>query len=219
MLDTYVIGNSIVRELLNLLWETICLPGADWHEVIMYIWIRRERFRNSLIYIHIGPVRFTEIRPLGAGKECWLRTQRSRDYPENLLRRWVDRLSPFNVNIVLCTLYPADFERYNRHLGVQDRRRHDRHYGRFTDQIKRMTVCENRRIIDFNVSNGFLSPYMHRKVFTRRRGAYVFRDRLLRDGLHPVTSVVEDWESEIRRVNVTNWEIILRRRQRRLRHR
>jgi len=201
---TVVIGNSIVRGLRDPSWETISIPGADWYDIIDILIQRRYEFRNAIIYIHIGPVRFTRLERLGSRRECRLRPYRELSNIEGIFERWKQYLTPLNIHPVLCTIYPIDFCEYNRNIGglVSSHRRNL--YSRDSQTIRSMTVIENRGIVDFNVYNNFITPYMHRRIFTRRRGRYVFRNNLLRDGLHPSDEVIDDWIREIRRVHRDN---------------
>ena len=76
----------------------------------------------------------------------------------------------------MCTVYPMCFRRYNKHLGVRINHHNANMFDSLTRKIKDFTVCENRDIVDFNVGNNFITPYMHRKV-------YAFRDQFLSDEL------------------------------------
>lgn len=112
-----------------------------------------------------------------------------------------------DITIVLCTIYPMDFAIYNNYLAsrarVRDRDLENDNEGD-NRNIRRMIVVENRLIVDFNMNRNMATPYMHRRIFTRRNHTYRFRAQLLRDGIHPTRAIVTDWAREIRRVNVIN---------------
>ena len=57
----------------------------------------------------------------------------------------------------------------NRHLRVIINHHNADMFNSLTRKIKNLTVCENRDMVDFNVGNNFITPYMHRKIYTRRR--------------------------------------------------
>ena len=61
IMESYLIGNSIVRDIRSREFTTISPPGANWQNVIRYVKERANRLTNSIIYIHVGPVRFTRI--------------------------------------------------------------------------------------------------------------------------------------------------------------
>ena len=202
---TFVIGNSIVRGLMDPSWTTVCLPGADWSTVQRHIVSNLPGFSNSLIYIHIGPVRFTRIHKSPSRVECSMMTGEVGS-PNTLFESTSQIFRERNINIVLCTVYPVDFWHYNTHLSrkhgtrliMQDR------YDANNSKIKSMVVVENQLITDFNFHRGMATPYMHKRIFTRRRGHYAFRARFLRDGLHPANIIVADWKREIKRVEEIN---------------
>ena len=209
---TVVIGNSIVRGLLNPEWETVSLRGADWYDIITYVFNNSERFENSIIYIHIGPVRFSKLVGRSGRTECHLRSRRTLSNVGSIFRDWLRYLTPLRIYPVICTVYPMCFKRYNRHRGVHTNNRRN-FFSSLTRKIRGMTCIENRDIVDFNVSNEMVTPYLHRKVFTRRRGRYVFRDDFLTDGLHPDPRLIEDWKFEITRANDINQEALSDRRR------
>ena len=62
----------------------------------------------------------------------------------------------------------------------------------------------NREVVDFNVDNNFIAPYMPRKIYTRRCGVYAFRDQFLTDGFYQDKSVINNWRREIKHVDFEN---------------
>ena len=207
-MKTYVIGNSIVRGLLDPEWETVTLTGSDWYDIIIHVFENSGKYENSIIYIHIGPVRFSELVEKQGYSECRLRSRRTLSNVSTIFEDWIRYLTAYRIHPVICTVYPMCFKRYNRHRGVILNSRLRSLFESSTRKIKGMAVIENRDIVDFNMDNDMVTPYLHRKVYTRRRGRYVFRDDLLTDGLHPSARIVDDWKMEIRRVNEINIETL-----------
>lgn len=196
-------------------WETISISGANWYDIIECVLERRDRFTNSLIYIHIGPVRFSElVFRMGGGTECRLRSEHTLSCVSSIFRGWRQQLLRLSIFPIICTLYPMCFLRYNERLGVNANVRGESDYNSLTRRMKYLVLRENEDIVDFNMENNFATPYMHRRVYTRRRGHYVFRDNCLTDGLHPDARMIEDWKSEIRRTNRLNQAAVGRRRRR-----
>ena len=199
VMKTFVIGNSIVRELQDSTFTTISIPGLNWTEALRFITSDWTRFRDSIIYIHIGPVRFSSLSQSGQSRQCNLE-RLDNSNPSDIFRPYKIRFFRNNINVVFCTIYPMDFTVYNNHINRDVRFNRDRD----TRRIRSMVVVENRLIVDFNMEYNMATPYMHRRIFTRRNHTYRFRVQLLRDGLHPTRSIVSDWAREIRRVNVIN---------------
>ncbi|XP_067946388.1 uncharacterized protein [Watersipora subatra] len=56
-MKTLVLGNSIVTELNDSSWRTISIPGADWKDLLEHIFNNVNSFRDSITYLHIGPLR------------------------------------------------------------------------------------------------------------------------------------------------------------------
>jgi hypothetical protein len=59
------------------------------------------------------------------------------------------------------------------------------------------------------------TPFVHRNIFTRRRGHYCFRDRLLSDGLHPRRDVQIQWTGILEQTLHKNSDTLERRDRRR----
>lgn len=150
------------------------------------------------LLIHVGPVRFTRL------------TQ-SREYvldegptgsPASIVTHFIPMLRANNTNVILCTIYPICFYRYNR--GNQPG------YRQYTQNLRSWTVIENRLIGEFNMRSRMATPYMHKRIFTRRHHSYAFRNRFLRDRLHPSSTIVRDWIRELRRVTRVNKRAVTR---------
>ena len=201
-MNTFLIGNSLVRNVVHDAWSTVCLPGAGWVDIILYILRDGHRFRNSFVYILVGPVRFTELHRMHGRRECVL-SDFNVGTPKSVFRPYTRRLRSLNVIPILCTIYPMDFQVYNLNF-TRPRLEFEDSYQQWTDKIKGMAVVENRLVVNFNVSRGMATPFIHRRIFHRRNRRYAFKLRYLSDGLHPVNSIVRDWIREIRRVDSLN---------------
>ena len=201
----FLIGNSIVRDLNGRGFSTICLPGADWKEIIEYVKDRRTYFSYSIVYIHIGPVRFTRMHRTANRREVQLITNNVGTV-EGIMEDW-SSLKRSGIFPVLCTLYPMDFRQYNDSLArrIRDGRQIlQSFYDDNTKKIRGMIVEENKSIIRYNNQNEMCTPFMHNQIYTRRRGYYHFRARLLRDGLHPSRYITSRWINELERVVTLN---------------
>lgn len=102
-MKTFVIGNPITRGFLDPEWQMMTLSGANWYELIEYVMDKKDRFQNSIIcmYIHIGPVRFSElVFRIGRGTQCRLRSKVATRF-----QRWRQQLFCLNKYPVLCTLF------------------------------------------------------------------------------------------------------------------
>ena len=73
-------------------------------------------------------------------------------------------------------------------------------YTENTKKIRGMVVEESKDIIGYNQSHKTCTPFMHNKIFTRRRKYYNFRTTYLGDGLHPTKEIVRRWKEEVERV-------------------
>ncbi len=214
VMNTFIVGNSIVRELQDSHgFTTISIPGLTWMSALRYVTSNIQRFSNSIVYVHIGPVRFSILSHSRSHNQCSLDRQ-SNNNPNDVIEPFRHRLSTNNINIVLCTIYPMDFTIYNNHISALARVNNanlafDSEGER--RRMRSMVVVENRRILDYKIANNMTTPYMHRRIFTRRNHAYRFRVQLLRDGLHPTRQIINDWAREIRRVNVINMGRLRRR--------
>ena len=209
-MKAFLVGNSICNGLEQDGWTVIALPGADWLEVGKYILDRIHTFVDSFVYIHVGPVRFTKMERGRHRREVAL----VRPHTRQLVRDyWADvilALARCRSVPVLCTLYPMDFWRCNLsyshaygsnpgRLVLQDS------YDTWNRRIRGIVVIENRGIVDCNERNGVFTPFVHKAVFLRRRGTYVFRgDRFLEDGIHPTRYLKSEWRRELRRVHMHN---------------
>ena len=94
---------------------------------------------------------------------------------------WLKHLIKYNIYPVGCVVYPMCC---NRHLEVRINYHNVNMFHSLTRRINDSTVTESRDIIEINVSNNFITPYMPRKVYTRRRGVYASTDQFVTDGLH-----------------------------------
>ena len=109
---TFLLGNSLVAELNDPQWTTICRPGADWEQLANYVLSNRVRFTDSFVYILVGPVRFTRLHRTRGRRECVL-SSFAVGTPLSWLRTWLQQLVPLNIIPILCTVYPLEFRSYN----------------------------------------------------------------------------------------------------------
>jgi hypothetical protein len=207
-----LIGNSIVRDIVDSSWETISLPGANWDDVQHYIMNHIRHFRNCLVYIHVGPVRFTRMHKTENRREIVLPHRPLFQTPLGLWYEIRNTLQSQNSIPVLCTIYPCDFKRINDHLansisanGRRGRQICQDFYSEWEHRLRGMCVRENRMVTSFNESNSVMTPFLHKSVFLRRRGYHHFRgERFLRDGVHPTDSLSRTWRREIRHAHGIN---------------
>lgn len=171
--------------------------------------------RDSFVYIHVGPVRFTYLVRAPGRRECQLYTDNVSDVYQ-IFRRWRVLYSDYHIVPVVCPVYPMDFAVYNESLRSVVRRRSGvmgtlgeaANYSAWNRRLRGMVVVENRDIIDFNESHRVHTPFLHRFVFRRRHGRYVDRRDSLSDGLHPTRTTRAAWRREIarvRRLNIARW--------------
>ena len=217
-MQSYLIGNSLVRDIQGRGFTTVCLPSADWFHIYYYVKDRPETFNNCIVYIHIGPVRFTRMHRTENRREVQLITTHLGSVRCNM-HIW-DTLRDRGVIPVVCTLFPMDFQRYNDSIASNRNGRQilRAFYRENTNQIKGMVVEQNREIVAYNKNNSMCTPFMHNHIFTRRRRYYCFRDWLLRDGLHPTQNIIDRWCRGIERVVYLNkHKLAYNRRERRSR--
>ena len=197
MKDVFI-GNSIVRGMNSRNWETICLPGADWQRISEYVLDHGHRLSYSRVYIHIGPVQYSKRVFVGDQRQYIL--QDGPTDPQEFFGVCSNTLTRHHITLIFCTLYPMSFERYNldlcRDFLSASRRRN---YQESTSQIQRLVVRANRRIVKYNEKGMMVTPFLHRQIFTRRRGKYSFRDQFLSDGLHPRTATTREWTNILER--------------------
>ena len=96
------------------------------------------------------------------------------------------------------------FRHYDRHLAIRIGYHNVDMFNSLTLKINDLSVCKNRDIVDFNVGNKFVTPHMHRKIYTRRRGMYAFRDQFLTILHYPDEKVINNWRREIKDVDYKN---------------
>jgi len=175
-----------------------------------YIKSKPWEFRDSFVYIHVGPVRFTRMLRSEGRREVALVVSRNYPTPTVFWTEISDILTQYSAKVVLCTLYPMDFwccnNSYARAFGTRRGRQVLKEmYSPWNDKIKGMVVVENRGIVAFNERNSFITPFVHKSVFVRRRRHYVFRsDRFLEDGIHPTSVLKDNWTRELRRAHAAN---------------
>jgi hypothetical protein len=211
-----LIGNSICNGLEQRGWDVIALPGADWRLIERYILDHISEFRNAFVYIHAGSVMFIRMNRGRQRREVSLVKPESRQSSIAFWNSLKTTLSRWGSVPVICTLYPMDFRKCNDYYAnaftssrgyqlLQDS------YDDWNYFIRGMVVIENRGIVAFNERNDVITPFLHRTVFIRRRGYFVFRsDRFLHDGIHPKPSLKNQWKRALMRAhnkNLQKWSM------------
>lgn len=196
-MHSYLIRNSLVRNVVSRSWSTICLPGANWEDIILHVLHNANEFRNSFLYILVGPVRFTRLHRTHGRKECVLNDV-SVGTPKSVFRQFDRAARNLNIVPVLCTIYPLDFHDYNQHIKKQ-RLICQGFYEEWTEKLRGMVTVENRLIVNFNITRGMATPYIHRRIYHRSHGKYRMRKQFISDGLHPTDAITREWIGEIER--------------------
>lgn len=192
-MHSIVLGNSITRGMTVVGCRVVTIPGLDWKGANKYMLEHREELWNTVVYILIGPTRFT--RRTSERKEVVL--SKPVDTIPQMFRTYYTSHSHLHIRPVLCTIYPMNFQTYNE---KQTRRPIMRgFYDEWNREIRGMTVIENRSICAFNEQNGYKTPYIHRRIFHRHGQRYSFREHLLTDGLHPKSVIRSEWAREIKK--------------------
>jgi len=221
-MKTFLIGNSIVKNVRSMAFVTISLPSSKWLDICRFIVADLQRFNNAVIYVHVGPVEFTRIHRTRSRKECVLVVPGHRRLgdPFAIFGPFMPTLIDNDINIVLCTVFPMSFEAYNCSLsqhrlasGKRNRQIMQAFYDEWGKELRSMIVVQNRLICGFNESYGMATPFCHHTIFKRRRGSYTFRKRFLYDGLHPTLHIVREWTHEIQRVHRLNLDRVVNQRR------
>lgn len=188
-------------------WKTITLPGADWQVVMSHVLRNKRRLKNSYIYIHVGPVRFTSLVRAQSRRECLFQRAEFSSV-NNIFCRWDELVGRYNIIPIICPLYPMDFNVYNgslrARLGRDGVLANTADYDSWNRRIRSEVEIENQGIIEFNERTGMCTPFLHRSIFRRRKGRFCFRPHLLRDGLHPTPATKVEWRRELSRVHRLN---------------
>lgn len=191
----YLIGNSMVRGIrINhpMFMSTFAFPGADWEICLSYITPRKEQFRNSLIYISVGPTPLTSRVP--STREVVPKTTlRAMNMEEFIL----NVKASHNINIVICTLTPMEFNFYNS-LRATERPNADL-YSQWTEELTNDIVKLNGAIIETNRNAGVITPFTHKWVLHNANNHYTFRWWYLADGLHLSDEAKRRQETELLR--------------------
>ena len=198
-----LLGNSIVRGVDSSRWNTICFPGMDWNDLLLYIMDNLDFLRGKFIYLHIGPVHFSRLHCTENRKEAALLTRGLPDIP-SIVQPFRDRLQRYRIRVIFCPIYPMEFETYNNSIANGRRQILQDFYSEWTLRSQSIAESVNRQIIQFNHEAGLCTPFLHHSIFTRRRGRYSFHPSKLADGLHPTSAIREEWRRELRRVMALN---------------
>ena len=158
--------------------EVKCMPGANWERILRHIHDNKNDFACSLVYVMIGPVRFTKmIRGDSLKEVIFKQPETSMDC---ILRDVKMLKESDNIFVVMCTLTPMDFQIYNnniaRHMGF--RQIHCDSYARWNRMLLDNILATNNQIIELNKANNVITPFVHKQVLLRKNKRYVFRPRL-----------------------------------------
>ena len=162
-----------MRELQDSSFTTISVPGLTWTKVLHLIRSDVERFSGSIVYIHIEPVRFSHLYQSSSHRRCSLGRFNNSDSGK-IVSPFEQLLRDNNINYVICTIYPMNFVIYNGHLSSWARINSGYRGNNDADarQMRSMFVIERRLIVNFNMQNNMATPYMHRRIFTKRNHTY-----------------------------------------------
>lgn len=192
-----LMGNSMVRSLKPKGFdEIICMPGASWESILNRVTTQHNYFERSLIYVMIGPVRFTKLVREKSQKEVVYNTpQVHTDVIASHVRTLKQQ---YQIFVVMATLTPIDFVTYNTKLrSHQYSQLHINEHSGWTTSVSQDIIEVNKRVVEMNIANNVITPFVHKGVLLRRHGQYVFRPKFLKDGLHPSNRLVEVQNKEL----------------------
>lgn len=188
-----VLGNSLVRGLTIDGVDIKCVPGMNLEASVRYIVEHRRNYCNTTVYILVGPVRYTKLTNR---RECVFFTNVST--VTQLFGPFFGELAFLGIRPVVCPFYPVNFRRYNKAWCARPIM--TAFYDQWNGQIKGHIVVENRKVFQFNNTHNLITPCIHRRLFHRHKGRYVFKERFTNDGLHPTQQISSEWEKELVRV-------------------
>lgn len=192
-----ILGNSLVRGLIVPDTETISINGLDWERSVKHMVDNREKFRDAIVYIVIGPLRFTTMHT--SRKEVVFNDNHLSTIKQ-LFAPFFSNLKFLHISPVICPLFPMSFYRYN---SCREQCSHPIMMGFYKEWEKKLEghiVLENREVFKFNRKRGYLTPTIHRRIFHRKKGHYVFRINCTRDGVHVKTDIKNEWAREFERI-------------------
>ena len=203
----HLLSNSLAADVDRSLFDGVkIIPGASYEPLLEEVVRYPGRYTKSLVYFLIGPLLHSRRHRTSTRTETVLRS-----HPDNtsdiFLGRFRQRLADIECTPVVCTTFPMDFARYNECSGRGPRIMRA-FYKEYTDEIIARVVEDNKMIVALNTINHVHTPFMGKKIFPRvgARQCYSFRRGSLRDGLHPDSRTVRDWERELRRNIALNEE-------------
>jgi hypothetical protein len=189
-MNSCLLGSSVVRNIQIRNCTVTCVPGLDWEGARERLLQNKEEYRDTQVYILIGPTRFTRKTVRGE-----VAIRRPDNTVDSLFAIFYNApLSVFNINPIICTIYPPDLKRYNERARRPILKAF---YDEWNAEIIAKTIVENRSICAFNADNGFKTPYIHRRLVHRHGRRWSVRTHLLSDGVHPKHSVQSEWAREI----------------------
>ena len=139
-----ILINSITSNLRVTRATTETIPGLDWQGAQNYLLANRETLRNTVLYVIVGPVRFTSLHQTRR-EVAFVEPRKS---VHQLFSVFYTEHKAYNIRPVIATIYPMLFTVYNQ---LRARRPiMTASYREWNDKIKRYCVVESREIIDFN---------------------------------------------------------------------
>lgn len=189
-----LLGNSITYNMEIGGCETVSIPGLDWCGAKQHILDNLEMFRDSHVFIVVGPVRFTSLHR--SRKEVAF--VEPKQTVHEIFSSFFSDDRNFNIIPIIATVYPMSFSVYNEKKAVRPIM--TSFYKEWDDKIRRYCVIENRNIVHFNERNGYMTPFIHRRLFHRHNTNYTFRLHHATDGLHPRSSIKSEWARIIRKI-------------------
>lgn len=204
--ECILLGNSMVRGLSPPgFTQTICLPGAGWREITDHVVNNRNKFKQSVIWVLIGPLRFTHLE-IEKGRREVTFEEKPEESIEEIFKEWKP-LEDNHTYLVVCTLIPMSFSIHNKHLSGKNEdswSKYENKYVHWDRRIKGHIVIENQKVVEWNSQNKMCTPFVHKSVFRRRNHHYAFRAGMTKDGLHPNQALKEDISHELHRNLVHN---------------
>lgn len=190
-----VLGNSLVRRMGVQDVEIEAIPGLDFQRAVRHLVAHRDRYRDAIVFIVIGPLRFSSIL---ANRREAIFSNTHLCAISQLFEQFFGELSFLRITPIVCPLFPMDFQVYN-----ESRCRRPimtAFYPEWNVRMRGHIVVENRAIFAFNTSHRLITPNIHRRLFHRTRGHYTFRVQHTLDGLHIRQAILTEWAREFRRV-------------------
>lgn len=189
-----ILGNSLVKRMRVRGVETISIKGLNMESAAIYMQENKEYFRGALVFIIVGPLRFTKMRKKRR-EVVFCKPTRTIN---SLFAPFYENVTRLNIEPIVCPVFPMDFRRYNTEKCPKPIEQG--WYDEWSKKIIGHSVIENKAIYKFNKRRGHITPSIHRRIFHRKKDHYVYRVSKTTDGLHITSEIRREWEEEINRV-------------------